>query len=246
NAPLPSSTHAELNPLNLELAARLRASTQGEVLFDRGARGRYSTDASIYQIEPVGVLVPRSSDDVAAALSLCRELSVPVLARGAGTSQCGQTVGAALVIDNSKYLNRVLEFDRDAMTVTVEPGIVLDHLNAWLKPHGVWFPVDVSTAAQCTLGGMAGNNSCGSRSIAYGNMVHNVLSIDALLLDGAQARFCSEQCMDGAPARIRDIVQGVRAIAEREREEIARRYPAVLRRVGGYNLDIYHPQSPRP
>ena len=246
NAPLPQHQHARFDTQRLELSARLRQAVEGEVLFDAGARGRYATDASIYQVDPVGVLVPKSPADVTAALALCRELQVPVLARGGGTSQCGQTVGAALVIDNSKHLNKVVDFDLDAMAVTVQPGIVLDHLNAWLKPHGVWFPVDVSTAAQCTLGGMAGNNSCGSRSIAYGNMVHNVLSIDALLLDGAQARFCSEQCMDGAPARIRDIVQGVRAIAEREREEIARRYPAVLRRVGGYNLDIYHPQSPRP
>ncbi|HYG41789.1 MAG TPA: FAD-binding protein, partial [Bordetella sp.] len=103
NAPLSPQAHAELNPLHLELAARLRGDTQGEVLFSRGARGRYSTDASIYQVEPVGVLIPRVSDDVAVALSVCRELSVPVLARGGGTSQCGQTVGAALVIDNSKY-----------------------------------------------------------------------------------------------------------------------------------------------
>ena len=98
-----------------------------------------------------------------------------VLARGAGTSQCGQTVGEALVIDTSKWLNNIVSFDADARTVTVEPGVVLDHLNAWLKPHGLWFPVDVSTAAQCTIGGMAGNNSCGSRSIEYGNMVHNVV-----------------------------------------------------------------------
>ncbi|MBO1114150.1 FAD-binding and (Fe-S)-binding domain-containing protein [Bordetella petrii] len=246
NAPLPPQQHAELNPLHLELAARLRSGTQGEVMFDRGARGRYSTDASIYQIEPVGVLVPKSGDDVAAALSLCRELSVPVLARGGGTSQCGQTVGAALVIDNSKYLNRVLDFNLDAMTVTVEPGIVLDHLNAWLKPHGVWFPVDVSTAAQCTLGGMAGNNSCGSRSIAYGNMVHNVLSIDALLLDGTAATFAEAGRMGNAPPRIRAIINKLDEIAARERDEIQRMVPAVMRRVGGYNLDIFHPQSPRP
>ncbi|MBO9355439.1 FAD-binding protein [Bordetella petrii] len=238
--------HTESNPLHLELAARLRRETQGEVLFDRGARGRYSTDASIYQIEPVGVLVPRSGDDAAAALNLCRELSVPVLARGGGTSQCGQTVGAALVIDNSKYLNRVLDFDPDVMTVTVEPGIVLDHLNAWLKPHGVWFPVDVSTAAQCTLGGMAGNNSCGSRSIAYGNMVHNVLSIDALLLDGTAATFAEQSRMGNAPPRVRDIMSRLNEIAARERDEIERRVPAVMRRVGGYNLDIFHPQSTRP
>src|SRR5690606_36275754 len=206
NAPLPPPLHAELNPLHRELAARLQGATQGEVLFERGARGRYATDASIYQVDPVGVLVPRSADDVAVALGLCREMGVPVLARGAGTSQCGQTVGAALVIDNSKYLNRVLDFNLEAMTVTVEPGIVLDHLNAWLRPHGVWFPVDVSTSAQCTLGGMAGNNSCGSRSIAYGNMVHNVLAIDALLLDGTAATFTDTSRMGNAPPRVRAIM----------------------------------------
>lgn len=246
NAPLSSQAQAELNPLHLELAARLRRETQGEVLFERGARGRYSTDASIYQIEPVGVLIPRTSADAATALNVCRELSVPVLARGAGTSQCGQTVGAALVIDNSKYLNRVLDFDLAAMTVTVEPGIVLDHLNAWLKPHGVWFPVDVSTSAQCTLGGMAGNNSCGSRSIAYGNMVHNVLSIDALLLDGTAATFTDTSRMGNAPPRIQALMETLQDIAARERDEIARMVPDVLRRVGGYNLDIFHPQSSRP
>lgn len=245
NAPLSSQAQAALNSSNTELAARLRRETRGEVLFDRGARGRYSTDASIYQIEPVGVLVPASIEDVVAALGICRELSVPVLARGGGTSQCGQTVGAALVIDNSKYLNRVLDFDLDAMTVTVEPGIVLDHLNAWLKPHGVWFPVDVSTAAQCTLGGMAGNNSCGSRSIAYGNMVHNVLAIDALLLDGTAATFTEASRMGAAPARIRMLMDRLSDIAQRERLELEHNVPSVLRRVGGYNLDIYHPQSPR-
>lgn len=246
NAPLSSQLHAELNPLYLELAARLRNETRGEVRFDKGSRGRYSTDASIYQIEPVGVLIPKTSDDIAIALNACRELSVPVLARGAGTSQCGQTVGAALVIDNSKYLNKVLDFNLEAMTVTVEPGMVLDHLNAWLKPHGVWFPVDVSTAAQCTLGGMAGNNSCGSRSIAYGNMVHNVLSIDALLLDGTAATFAEESRMGNAPPRIRGIMDRLHDIAARERAEIERMVPATLRRVGGYNLDITHPQSSRP
>lgn len=246
NAPLPPPLHAELNPLHRELAARLQGATQGEVLFERGARGRYATDASIYQVDPVGVLVPRSADDVAVALGLCREMGVPVLARGAGTSQCGQTVGAALVIDNSKYLNRVLDFNLEAMTVTVEPGIVLDHLNAWLRPHGVWFPVDVSTSAQCTLGGMAGNNSCGSRSIAYGNMVHNVLAIDAVLLDGTAATFTETSRMGSAPPRVRAIMDRLADIAARERDEIAGKVPAVLRRVGGYNLDIYHPQSPRP
>ncbi len=229
-----------------ELAARLRGAVQGELLFDRASRGRYSTDASIYQIEPVGVLVPRSHDDVRAAVDVCRELRVPLLPRGAGSSQCGQTVGAALVIDHSKHLTGVIAFDREAMTVTVEPGIVLDTLNAWLRPHGVWFPVDVSTSAQATLGGMAGNNSCGSRSIAYGNMVHNVLAADVLLVDGTEARLGAEAKMSSALPRVRALVDGLRAIGERERDEIERRVPKVMRRVGGYNLDVFHPQSERP
>jgi FAD/FMN-containing dehydrogenase/Fe-S oxidoreductase len=230
-----------------ELAGRLRKDTTGEVLFDRASRGRYATDASIYQIEPVGVFVPRTEDDVAIALALARDARVPVLARGAGTSQCGQTVGAALVLDNSKYLNQVIGFDKEAMTVTVQPGIVLDHLNAWLKPHGLWFPVDVSTAAQCTLGGMAGNNSCGSRSLYYGNMVHNVLAIDAWLADGVSARFGPLEAMRaGASARIGRLIDTVAAVAAREHAEIGARYPKVMRRVGGYNLDIFNPQSERP
>src|SRR5437867_1819016 len=120
-----------------DLARRLRAAVEGEVLFDAASRGRYSTDASIYQVEPVGVLVPKTVDDVRAAIAICRELSVPVLARGAGSSQCGQTVGAALVIDCSKHLDRVVAVDPEAMTATVEPGVVLDALNAVLRPHGL-------------------------------------------------------------------------------------------------------------
>ncbi len=229
-----------------ELARRLRGAVRGDVLFDRASRGRYATDASIYQVEPVGVLVPASHEDVREAFAACRELGVPLLPRGAGSSQCGQTVGAALVVDHSRRLAGVTAFDRGARTVAVEPGIVLDALNAWLKPHGLWFPVDVSTSAQATLGGMAGNNSCGSRSIAYGNMVHNVVAIDAMLADGTEARFGDEAAMAGAPPRVRELVEGLRAIGERERDEIEARWPRVMRRVGGYNLDVYHPRSERP
>jgi hypothetical protein len=150
------------------------------------SRGRYATDASIYEVPAARRARAEVAGRRRAAIALCREEKVPLLPRGAGSSQCGQTVGAALVIDHSKHLNGITAFDRDAMTVDVEPGVVLDALNAWLKPHGVWFPVDVSTSAQATLGGMAGNNSCGSRSIAYGNMVHNVLAIEATLSDGTE------------------------------------------------------------
>ena len=229
-----------------ELATRLRSAVQGEVLFDRASRGRYSTDASIYQVEPVGVLIPKTQEDVRAAIDVCRELRVPMLPRGAGSSQCGQTVGAALVIDHSKHLNSMVSFDKDALTVTVEPGIVLDALNAWLRPHGVWFPVDVSTSAQCTLGGMAGNNSCGSRSIAYGNMVHNVLAIDAVLSDGTEAWFGPEAEMAQGSPRINKLLEGLRSLAVREWDEIELRVPKVMRRVGGYNIDVFLPQSERP
>ena len=226
------------------LARRLREDLRGDVLFDSASRGRYATDASIYQITPIGVVVPRDQDDLRIALEVARSEKVPLLARGAGTSQCGQTVGEALVVDTSKWLNNIVAFDAEARTVTVEPGVVLDHMNAWLKPHGLWFPVDVSTAAQCTIGGMAGNNSCGSRSIEYGNMVHNVEAIEAILADGSEARFAS---LREAPqgARLQEIVEGVKRVALRERDEIVARVPKVLRRVAGYNIDVFDCQNPR-
>ncbi|MGF6964172.1 FAD/FMN-containing dehydrogenase/Fe-S oxidoreductase [Paraburkholderia sp. WC7.3g] len=226
------------------LARHLRKSLRGDVLFDLASRGRYATDASIYQITPIGVVVPRDQDDLRIALEIARSEKVPLLARGAGTSQCGQTIGEALVVDTSKWLNNIVAFDAGARTVTVEPGVVLDHLNAWLKPHGLWFPVDVSTAAQCTIGGMAGNNSCGSRSIEYGNMVHNVDAIDAILADGSEARFASlREPPQGE--RLQQIVAGVTRIAQRERDEIVARVPKVLRRVAGYNIDLFDCQNPR-
>ena len=233
-------TSRNIRPGDSALAARLRREVRGEVLFDAAARGRYSTDASIYQIEPVGVVVPRTEEDALAAFRIAVEEGVPVLARGGGTSQCGQTVGAALVIDHSKHLDCILAFDKEARTVSVQPGVVLDQLNAYLKPHGLWFPVDVSTSAQATIGGMAGNNSCGSRSIRYGNMVHNVRAIDAVLPGGAQYAFGEvpgDDRVEG-PAGYQELVKKIRAIAAREAEEIEHRYPKLLRRVGGYNLDM--------
>lgn len=226
------------------LEALLRREMRGEVLFDRASRGRYATDASIYQIMPIGVVVPRDQADLLRALDIARDQQVAVLARGAGTSQCGQTVGEALIIDHSKWLNNVVSFDATARTIGVEPGMVLDHLNARLKPHGLWFPVDVSTSAQCTIGGMAGNNSCGSRSIAYGNMVHNVLAIDAVLADGAECHFGS-LAQPVAAGRMQNILRELERIAKQERTEIAERIPKVLRRVGGYNIDLFDCQNPR-
>jgi len=234
-------------PGDRALAVRLRREIQGEVFFDPASRGRYSTDASIYQIDPVGVAVPKTERDARIALQIAIEEGVPVLPRGAGSSQCGQTVGAALVIDHSKYLNRIVSVDAQAATAVVEPGVVLDSLNAHLRPHGLWFPVDVSTSAQATLGGMAGNNSCGSRSIRYGNMVHNVLGIDALLADGSEFHFGAvpeDLSRLSAPAGYTELAKKIRAIAEREAGEIEARWPKVLRRVQGYNLDTVAPRGP--
>ncbi len=224
------------SPGDSSLAARLRKEVDGEILFDAESRGRYSTDASIYQIEPVGVVVPRTAEAARIAIQVAVEEGVPVLARGAGTSQCGQTVGAALVIDNSKYLDKVLEVDAEARTALVQPGVVLDRLNAQLKAHELWYPVDVSTSAQATLGGMAGNNSCGSRSIAYGNMVHNVLAIDALLATGERFRFGPMADRTGPPG-YPALLDKLAALYTRDKDEIEARFPKLLRKVAGYNLD---------
>jgi FAD/FMN-containing dehydrogenase/Fe-S oxidoreductase len=228
------------------LARRLAREIEGEVLFDAASRGRYSTDASIYQVDPVGVVVPRTAQDAKVAMQIAAEEGIPILPRGAGSSQCGQAVGAALIIDNSKYLNHVVSVDRERATAVVEPGVVLDALNAGLRKDGLWFPVDVSTSAQATIGGMAGNNSCGSRSIRYGNMVHNVLGIDALLADGSELHFGAvpaDPSQLAGPQRIVDLAMKIRAIAEREAAEIEARWPKVLRRVQGYNLDTVAPEG---
>ncbi len=239
---------AAIRPGEPRLAARLARELRGEVLFDAASRGRYATDASIYQVEPLGVVVPRTTDDVAATLALAREEGVPVLARGGGTSQCGQSVNRAVVLDFSKYLRRVLAIDPAARVALVEPGIVLSHLNAALRPHGLFFPVDPSTHARCTIGGMAGNNSCGSKSIRYGLMADNVRAIDAILADGTRHRFGAMPDNADVPASVAELVRRLRALGAAEASEIAARFPAMLRRVGGYNLDALthaHPNLAR-
>ncbi|HQR97445.1 FAD-binding oxidoreductase, partial [Polaromonas sp.] len=255
NAPLPlkvtqdTAAHAYdsvariSNEVAGRLAVRLASETRGEVLFSAADRGRYATDASIYQVMPVGVFVPRSAPDVKTALDICRDMGVPIVPRGGGTSQCGQTVGAGLVIDHAKHIRNIIDVDVDKRTAEVEPGIVLDHLNAALKKHGLWYPVDVSTSAQATLGGMAGNNSCGSRSIAYGNMVHNVLSAQAWTSDSQLLQLGPYAASSG---KARELGNHVRSLAEELHPAINRMWPKVMRRVGGYNLDIFDPQSERP
>ncbi|WP_159999695.1 FAD-binding and (Fe-S)-binding domain-containing protein [Roseomonas sp. 18066] len=234
---------SKVQPGDAALAARLKRAVEGEVRFAPGDRGRYATDASIYQVEPIGVLVPKTQADVAAALAICREAGVPVLPRGGGTSQCGQTVNRALVIDGSKHLRRVLSVEGD--TAWVEPGIALGALNDTLKNGKKFFPVDPSTWARCTIGGMAGNNSCGSKSIRYGLMADNVLAIDALLADGSRFTFgdLPDNLGDDIPGPTAALIQALRQLGAREAEEIAARFPKQLRRVGGYNIDALTPAA---
>ncbi|MAF95857.1 MAG: FAD-binding oxidoreductase [Rhodospirillaceae bacterium] len=229
------------------LAGRLAREIEGEVLFDPFSRGRYSTDASHYQIEPIGVVVPKTADDIPCVIEIAANEGVPVLPRGGGTSQCGQTVGEAVVVDVSKHLNRILDFDPEGRTAWVEPGLVLDQLNAFLKPHGLWFPVDVSTSSRATLGGMTGNNSCGARSIRYGPMRDNVRAIEAVLMDGETMHFgeLSDNVAGAGPTpRQQTLTAGLLDLGRRETEEIKERFPDLMRRVGGYNIDALMPGGP--
>ena len=229
-----------------KIEQRLRTAVSGGVFFDPFNRGRYATDASFYQIMPLGVVVPRSMDEALRALAIARDDGRVVTPRGGGTSQCGQTVNEGIVVDFSKHLNRIVSLDVANRTCVVEPGIVLDDLNRQLRKHGLWFPVDVSTASRATIGGMAGNNSCGGRSLRYGTMRDNTLSIDAALADGTLLHFgevprdlARVDAPEGGLKLFRDMLD----LGEREAAEIAEKFPKVQRRVGGYNLDALVPRN---
>ena len=228
------------------LESRLRREITGDVLFDPFSRGRYATDASFYQIVPAGVVVPRSIDEALCALAIARDDGRIVTPRGGGTSQCGQTINNGIVVDFSRHINRLISLDVENRTCVVEPGIVLDDLNRQLKRHGLWFPVDVSTASRATIGGMAGNNSCGGRSLRYGTMRDNTLSMDAALADGTLLHFgeiprdlSQLNSTESGLALFRDML----ALGAREAGEIADKFPTVQRRVGGYNLDALVPRN---
>jgi FAD/FMN-containing dehydrogenase/Fe-S oxidoreductase len=226
------------------LVRRLKRAVDGDILFDRFSRGRYATDASSYQVMPAGAVAPRTIEGAVAALELARDERVPVTFRGGGTSQCGQTVNEGLIVDTSKYLNRILSLDVAARRCIVEPGIVLDDLNRQLAPHGLWFPIDVSTASRATIGGMAGNNSCGGRSLRYGTMRDNVIAIDGVLADGTAAHFGAidaDTNASNAPSRLEALTRDLLAIGRREAAEVAAQFPKVQRRVGGYNIDALAP-----
>ena len=232
--------------MNLESA--LRAVVHGEVRFDPGARGAYASDASNYRQVPIGVVLPRSAEDIVATVAACREHGAPILARGGGTSLCGQTVNVAVVIDASKYLDRVLELDAASRTARVEPGVVCDALRDAAEVHGLTFGPDPATHSRCTLGGMIGNNSCGAHSVMAGKTVENIEALEVLTYDGA--RFW---CGPTSEAELETIVrrggrQGeiydkLRSLRDRYADLVRSRFPKIKRRVSGYNLDQLLPEN---
>jgi FAD/FMN-containing dehydrogenase/Fe-S oxidoreductase len=226
------------------LERELEAAIDGEVRFDRISRALYSTDASVYQIEPIGVVIPRSHEAVIRAVEVAARHGVPITPRGGGTSQAGQSIGAGLVLDTSKHLNRILEINPDERWARVEPGVVLDELNAVLRPHQLRFAPDVSSASRATVGGMMANNSSGARSVLYGKTIDHVREQRVVLADGSLAHFRPLTAGELARAQSGDAIaaRAYRAIPElgvRHAAEIDRRFPKVLRRVGGYNLDAF-------
>src|SRR5438552_7151368 len=228
------------------LEDRLRRDISGDVLFDPFSRGRYATDASFYQIVPAGVVIPRNMDEALRTLAVCRDAGQVVTPRGGGTSQCGQTVNHGVIVDLSKHLNRIVALDIANHSCVVEPGIVLDDLNRQLKKHGFWFPVDISTASRATICGMAGNNSCGGRSLRYGTMRDNTRSMDAALAVGTMLHFgevprdlAQVNSSDGGLELFRDMLD----LGAREAAVIAEKFPKVQRRVGGSNLGPLVPRN---
>jgi FAD/FMN-containing dehydrogenase/Fe-S oxidoreductase len=236
-------------PSVTELQRELETTVSGEFRFDAVSKALYSTDASVYQIQPIGVALPRTRDDLKRLVQICARLHCPITMRGGGTSQAGQAIGAGLVVDTSKYLNAILELNVQERWVRVEPGLVLDELNAQLRPHGLRFAPDVSTASRATVGGMMANNSSGARSVIYGKTIDHVIEQEVVLSDGSVVTFrrlaegeLAEKCAgDTLEAR---CYRAVAELATHHQDEIDRRFPKVLRRVGGYNLDEFLPGKP--
>ncbi len=243
------ATSVDWNELRRDALRRsLEQNVNGEVRFDTSSRVIYSTDASIYQIEPLGVVIPRTTDALAATVAIAMEHRVPLVPRGGGTSLSGQSIGAGLVIDCSKYLDRVVDLDLEGRTVRVQPGCVLGQLNRRLKPLGYQFGPDVATIDRANIGGMIGNNSAGARSIRYGKMVDNVVAVDVVLTDGTSTRFESldSHGLRGKatlPTREGEIYRAIDRIVGENAAEIEKRFPKVFRRVSGYNLDALLPPA---
>ncbi len=230
------------------LLSHLAQQLDGEIYTDPYRRALWSTDASIYQMMPLAVVLPRHRRDVVRVVRWAAEHQVPLVPRGGGTSLSGQVVGSGVVLDFSKYMNRIVHLDVEAQQAVVEPGVVLDQLNAEAGRHGLLFGPDVSTASRANLGGMIGNNSSGARSILYGRTVDHVIELEAVLADGSVTTLgplspeeLEEKC--GGESLEAQAYRTTRQVVEENREEILRRYPKILRRVSGYNLDQFLPES---
>ncbi len=238
---LPRPAKVNLRALHQALAQSMSAH---DVRCDRLTRALYATDASVYQIVPLLVAFPADTADVVAAVKVCAQYGVPITARGGGTSQAGQSIGPGVILDCSKHFDRVLEINAAERWVRVEPGCVLDELNRVLKPHGLLFAPDISTSNRATIGGMIANNSSGARSVVYGKTIDHVLALKVVLSDGSVIELgplsdreveerCARETLEGACYRV------TRSLAGEHAEEIERRFPKILRRVGGYNLDAF-------
>jgi FAD/FMN-containing dehydrogenase/Fe-S oxidoreductase len=230
------------------LQEALRRAIEGEVRFDAGSRALYATDASNYRQVPIGVVVPRSVDDVIATVATCARYGAPILCRGGGTSLAGQCCNVAVVMDFSKYLNRIVELDAGARHAVVQPGVVLDSLRDAAERHHLTFAPDPSTHSHNTLGGMIGNNSCGVHSVMGGKTVDNVIALDVLTYDGLRMTVGPTSDAElasiiGAGGRRGEIYGRLKALVDANAEEIRRRYPRIPRRVSGYNLDELLPEN---
>ena len=232
-----------------EITQKLRKQVAGEVRMDRYSRLMYSTDASIYQMEPIGVVVARSADDVEATIRIAGEHGVPVMPRGGGTALAGQTCNHAIVIDFSKYMRNMLEVSPEERWARVQPGIVNNHLSAAVRQYGLMYGPDPVTSQRATVGGGIGNNSCGPHSVIYGKTLDHILGVDAILSDGTRTHFSpvAGEALEDRMARAGiegAIYREVRRLAHEHADEIERRFPKILRRVMGYNLDSFMGEGP--
>ena len=236
------------NP-HTDIERELQKEIEGEVRFDAYTKVLYSTDASIYQMEPIGVVIPKHKQDVATALKLAAKHLLPILPRGGGTSLSGQTVGHAIHLDFSKYMNEVLEFNAEERWVRLQPGLVQDVLNAYLRPKGFLLGPDTASSSRATLGGMMGNNSAGARSVIYGKTIDHVLEMNVVLSNGDEARFGPATPQELAARMVGDRLENrlyreVHTLAQEHRQQIENRYPKLMRRVSGYNLDEFVKAQP--
>ena len=236
------------NLIKSDLENELKKSIQGEVKFDDIYRQMYSTDGSIYSMTPIGVTLPKNADDVTAIIDICNKSNTAILPRGGGTSLSGQTVNSAVVIDFSKYMNNVIEINPEEKYVITQPGITIDNLNQKLKHLNLHFTPDPSTKSRANVGGAMGNNSCGAHSIIYGKTVDQVREMEVILSDSSKAYFeeISGKVLEDKISLSNlegKIYRDVMSLSSKYYDEINNKYSKVNRRVGGYNLDLFHPNS---